>query len=260
MRTHRLACFCSWKVYKFKSTGDLRGQEPQLEDTMLPKDFTLTEWCKENSHTRKTEGILAKEELDAKSISLLDCGEIRESGLPLGQRKLVQRAIAELCNAIPKMNALWIIPHRATLVMGATRGLSLGPALPQAQPHMDISASRDQVQALGLAGKDLDAYLHVLPANAYPGHTHAISIPLPQPSLWRLASAKAIRPCPWRIVTLYHHDGQGQRCQGHSYYQVSQREDQEAHTASQTWYSPWQQAGHSGAKHGWTLPLLQHHN
>ena len=63
---------------------------------MLPENFTLMDWWKENSLSRKTEGVLIKEELDAESIFLLDYGEIRELGLPLGQRKLLQKAIAEL--------------------------------------------------------------------------------------------------------------------------------------------------------------------
>ena len=67
----------SWKVCRFKSAGYLLGQEPKLEDSMLPEDFTLMGWCKENSLSHKTEGIHTKAELDAEPISLLDYGEIR---------------------------------------------------------------------------------------------------------------------------------------------------------------------------------------
>ena len=136
-----------------KLAGHLHCLGPTLEDSFIPEDFCLADWCKKHSLSRKTEGIFDKEELSVESIPLLDHGEIRELGLPLGQRKLLQKAVAELqallhhesnkdgtyVMGVPNAKARRN-PHRRMppgippTSMAATRVLQLGPASPQTQP------------------------------------------------------------------------------------------------------------------------------
>ena len=67
---------------------------------------------------------------------------------------------------------------------GDHQGTTPGPSISKgsATSQMDISAVRGQVQVLGMAGKDLDVYLHDLPADANPGQIPTVAIPHLQPS------------------------------------------------------------------------------
>ena len=61
------------------------------------EEFDLTSWCKDHGITRKTQQTLKKEELTmAGALALLEPRDLRELNIPLGQRKLLQQAVASL--------------------------------------------------------------------------------------------------------------------------------------------------------------------
>ena len=67
------------------------------EDDDVAEQFNLQDWCKAAELTRKTEGTLSKEELTSlDALKMLEPVDLREMGLPIGQRKLLQQAVASL--------------------------------------------------------------------------------------------------------------------------------------------------------------------
>ena len=67
------------------------------EDDEVAEQFNLQDWCKAAGLTRKTEGTLSKKELTSlDALKMLEPVDLREMGLPIGQRKLLQQAVASL--------------------------------------------------------------------------------------------------------------------------------------------------------------------
>ena len=63
-------------------------------DEEKPQTFDFAQWCKDNGLTGKTEGTLSKEVLTSvDALTMLEERDIRELGLPIGQRKFLQRAV-----------------------------------------------------------------------------------------------------------------------------------------------------------------------
>ena len=66
-------------------------------DEEEPRAFDFAQWCKNNGLTRKTEETLSKEVLTSvDALTMLEEHDIRELGLPIGQRKFLQRALDTL--------------------------------------------------------------------------------------------------------------------------------------------------------------------
>lgn len=123
-------------------------------------DFDLATWCKQYQITRKTEGILRKEELiTSQSLSMLDNADLRELGLPIGQRKCVQLAIKELA-----------VPSKEPVV---TRVENMAAEQPEDQEPVDIvediASIRQQAATLGAAGKEIDSLMKTLVNPVAPG-------------------------------------------------------------------------------------------
>ena len=84
-------------------------ENPEIEqsshdvDAEKLSDFNFETWTKDNSLTRKTAGILRKEELvTQETLLLLEEKDLCELEIPMGQRKLLINAVARLGGAIPK--------------------------------------------------------------------------------------------------------------------------------------------------------------
>ena len=84
-------------------------ENPEIEqssddmDAEKMSDFNFETWTKDNSLTRKTAGILRKEELvTQETLLLLEEKDLCELEIPMGQRKLLINAVARLGGAIPK--------------------------------------------------------------------------------------------------------------------------------------------------------------
>ena len=183
------------------------------------EEFDLTSWCKDHGITRKTQQTLKKEELTtAGALALLEPRDLRELNIPLGQRKLLQQAVASL-NATPA-------PHDAPGSLrkgdsepppadsGATYGGNPGAGTPPAnsgaayggepgagtppansgaayggEPGAGITIAdiRRQAASLGQAGKAFDALFtpeplvpgnNPLAAGVVNGHSQAPAQPL----------------------------------------------------------------------------------
>ena len=60
-------------------------------------EFSLEEWCKVSGLNRKTSGLLRTQELTSPTcLVLVDKKDVANMGLPLGQHKLLIKAIQEL--------------------------------------------------------------------------------------------------------------------------------------------------------------------
>ena len=94
--------------------------------------FELHEWCITSGLNHKTETVIPKEELTiVEALLMLEPSNLREIGLPLGQRKLFQRALLALR---PKE------PPQANPPM---KGLPLNLDLPRTARNYSLFRARD---------------------------------------------------------------------------------------------------------------------
>ena len=144
------------------------------KEVQLAEEFNLQDWCKDAGLSRKTESTLTKEELvRPEALVTLETGEIRELGLPIGQRKLFQLAIAAMKQAkdSTKRNGVHVPVDEAAgdgghHTDGATGGQAeeggrhwdgTADVLAASATSLTIKDIRQQAGALGSAGKALDA-------------------------------------------------------------------------------------------------------
>ena len=72
-------------------------QSSHDEDAEKLSDFNFETWTKDNSLTRKTAGILRKEELvTQETLLLLEEKDLCELEIPMGQRKLLKKRCSKI--------------------------------------------------------------------------------------------------------------------------------------------------------------------
>ena len=79
------------------------GEDPPLTWAEVKEDdeeFGIIAWCKDHWISRKTQQMLTKKELTtADVLVLLEPSDLRELNIHLGQRKLLQQALASIHTA-----------------------------------------------------------------------------------------------------------------------------------------------------------------
>ena len=128
-------------------------QEVQLEE-----EFNLQDWCKDAGLSRKTESTLTKEELvTPEALVTLETGEIRELGLPIGQRKLFQLAIAAMKQAkdSTKGNGVHVPVDKAAVDGGHHTDGATGGQAGEGGCHLDGTADVLAASATSLTIKDI---------------------------------------------------------------------------------------------------------
>ena len=175
------------------------------ENDEVAEQFNLQDWCKAAGLTRKTEGTLSKEELTSlDALKMLEPVDLREMGLPIGQRKLLQQAVASLRTdqdrvpggvrndiraGVPETDEAGGASMRDHGDQEANAGL-----LAASSSGITIEDIRRQAAALGSAGKTFDELFSPPPHTAQVSHnptpmvaTAAASMPPlsapPQPQL-----------------------------------------------------------------------------
>ena len=151
------------------------------EDDEVAEQFNLQDWCKAAGLTRKTEGTLSKEELTSlDALKMLEPVDLREMGLPIGQRKLLQQAVASLRTdqdrvpggvrddiraGVPETDEAGGASMRDHGDQEANAGL-----LAASSSGMTIEDIRRQAAALGSAGKTFDELFSPPPHTAQVSH------------------------------------------------------------------------------------------
>ena len=167
------------------------------EDNEVAEQFNLQDWCKAAGLTRKTEGTLSKEELTSlDALKMLEPVDLREMGLPIGQRKLLQQAVASLRtdqDRVPggvRDDIRGGVPETDEDEAGGASMRDHGDQeanaglLDASSSGMTIEDIRRQAAALGSAGKTFDELF------SPPPHTTQVS-PNPTPMV---ATAAASMP------------------------------------------------------------------
>ena len=147
------------------------------------EEFNFQDWCKDAGLGRKTESTLTREELvTPETLVTLEPRDIRELGLPIGQRKLFQLAIEALKQTKEITNGTGVREpagdggHHTN---GATGGQDedggrhtdgTADVLAASASGVTIEDIRRQAGALGSAGKALDAlFMAPQPSGPTPG-------------------------------------------------------------------------------------------
>ena len=146
-------------------------------DEEEPQAFDLAQWCKDNGLARKTEGTLSKEVLTSvDALTMLEERDIRELGLPIGQRKFLQRAVDTLRGKSANPSLSRDTDNHANAAEDPPPDVESSEADPEdttaetlqqpndQEPHsvtaMTIRDIRQQAEALGEAGKAFDVLLN----------------------------------------------------------------------------------------------------
>ena len=146
-------------------------------DEEEPQAFDFAQWCKDNGLTRKTEGTLSKEVLTlVDALTMLEECDIRELGLPIGQRKFLQHAVDTLRGKSANPSVSRDTGNHANAAEDPPPDVESSEADPEdttaemlqqpndQEPHsataMTIWDIRQQAEALGEAGKAFDVLLN----------------------------------------------------------------------------------------------------
>ena len=149
------------------------------------EEFDISTWCKDHGLSRKTQQMLAKEELTtADALVLLEPNDLRELNIPFGQRKLLQQALASLHTASGTHDAPGTLCKGDSEPPQANSGAAYGG---ESGAGIIITDIRRQAASLGQAGKAFDVLFSpeplvprnkTVPGADSKGHPQAPELPM----------------------------------------------------------------------------------